>query len=62
MNRSDIMKDCPEEFEPVLKDIIDDIERRIIDIAGLVSISGVADIGNIIEAHEELEKLTADLY
>ena len=60
--RENIMSVCPEEFEDKLKDFIDDVESRVIDIANMMDIKRVSDIDQIDSAHTMATSLEDDLY
>ena len=62
MNRVEIMRDCPEEFEDKLRDIIDYLEGRFIDIRDTLEIKGLCDIGRIEEAYDIAKEICYDLY
>ena len=57
MNRTDMVKNCPEEFEEELDDILNDIEQRVNYV--LERTERLADLDSALTA---LKNLSEDLY
>jgi len=63
MKRSEINKNCPEEYQEWLKEVLDDIERRVITAKScLTRIQGIEDLHLVEECKNDLESLAEDLY
>lgn len=62
MKREDIMQDCPEEFEGKLKDFIDYIEQKFVEIRDKLEKISLYDIDNIPDAFDIACKISDDLY
>lgn len=63
MKRSDIMDDCPEEFEDKLKDIVDYMEGKFGEIKDLLeSIQNIDDLDKIRDACAIADQINTDLY
>ena len=60
--RSEIMDNCPEEFEDELKDFIDKLEGLVGEIMGELDITNISDIGRIAEAYDLADNLADGLY
>jgi hypothetical protein len=62
MNREDIMRDCPGEFESKLEGFLDEVESDINEVESLLDIKGVGDLGDIESAYSKTKDLAAKLY
>ena len=62
MKRSDILSDCPEEFEEKLTEFIDYMESQFNDIRDLLDIKYISDIENIDEAYNLAYQISDDLF
>ena len=60
--RSEIMSECPSEFEGKLYDWISDLEGNINDIISRLDIRSLQDLHQIADAEEELRELRDALY
>ena len=62
MKRSDILSDCPEEFEEKLAECINYMESKFNEIRDLLDIKHISDLENIDEAYDLAYKISDDLY
>ena len=69
MKRSELLAKLPElpdeyidDVEVAVNEILNNIESDVISIAGLLDISGLDNLDDIVTAHEEATKLARDLY
>ena len=62
MTREEIFRDCPTSFVSTLTEIIDSIESDVGHVCGLLEIRSITDIGDILTALNDLNKLYEDLY
>ena len=62
MKRSEMMRDCPEDFEDKLKEIIDYFEDKLNDIEKLLDINDVFDLGQIVHARDLVQDIAQDIY
>ena len=60
--RSEIMDNCPEEFEEELKDFIDKLEGLVGEIVSELDISSVGDLDKIESAYNLADDLSDALY
>ncbi len=51
-----------EDVRDSLKDLIDDLEQRVLEISNLMSIDNIRDISEIEKAYDKLQDLANDLY
>lgn len=62
MTRKEIMDKCPEEFEDELKDFIDSVESKFVEIEELLSTITIDFLDNIVDARAISDKAATDLY
>ena len=62
MKRTEMLRDCPEEFEDELSRILDNIESRVNDALNLLDIKSLSDLHQIEDAQDKLTSLSEDLY
>lgn len=63
MKRSDIMDECPEEFEDKLKEIVDYMEGKFGEIKDVLeSITSIYDLDKVSDACAIADELNTDLY
>lgn len=60
--RNRLVINCPEEFKPELKGIIDEIENRIGAVLKKMEIRSLSDLSKIEEAYQDLYELHLELY
>ena len=62
MKRKDIMERCPEDFEDLLKDFIDEVESRFQKVRDLLDIKDVDQLDQVSNAHRLADDYAGDLY
>ena len=62
MNRKEIMSDCPEDFEDILKEVLDYLECKFSDIQVLLTIDDISKLHQIEDARDLAEEIGTDLY
>ncbi len=60
--RKYILDHCPEEFEFLLKEFIDEVENEVNEALSCFEITSVSDLSKIEEGCDKLAKLSEDLY
>ena len=62
MKRTEMLNNCPEEFEDELSSILDNIESRVNEALSLLEIKSLSEVFNLVEAQDKLTSLSEDLY